>query len=129
MGRVMPTTAPAAELATIVHSGPHDGIDRVYGILAAHVAEHGVAVDGPLREYYWSAPATPSGREPGGPRSAGLSPPPVPPVSTPKLLSARDRRVSRDVCSGRTSDVNAPARGGPGPARRELQGERCPIRH
>ncbi|ACU71719.1 transcriptional regulator, MerR family [Catenulispora acidiphila DSM 44928] len=52
MGRVTATTVPAADLATIVHAGPHDEIDRAYGTLAAHVADHEVAVDGPLREYY-----------------------------------------------------------------------------
>jgi DNA-binding transcriptional MerR regulator len=56
MGRVTHTTVPAAELATIVHSGPHDGIDRAYGTLAAYVTEHELAVDGPLREYYLVGP-------------------------------------------------------------------------
>lgn len=56
MGRVAPTTVPAAELATIIHSGPHDEIDRAYGSLATHVAEHELAVDGPLREYYLVGP-------------------------------------------------------------------------
>jgi DNA-binding transcriptional MerR regulator len=56
MGRVTPTTMPAVELATIVHSGPHDEIDRAYGTLAAHVAEHELAVEGPLREYYLVGP-------------------------------------------------------------------------
>ena len=46
MGRVTPTTVPAAELATIIHAGPHDEIDRAYGTLAAHVAEHELALDG-----------------------------------------------------------------------------------
>ena len=50
------TTMPAVELATIVHSGPHDEIDRAYGTLAAHVAEHELAVEGPLREYYLVGP-------------------------------------------------------------------------
>lgn len=56
MGRVTPTTVPAAELATIIHSGPHNEIDRAYGTLAAYVADHELAVDGPLREYYLVAP-------------------------------------------------------------------------
>jgi effector-binding domain-containing protein len=56
MGRVTPTTAPAAELATIIHAGPHDEIDRAYGTLAAHVAEHELALNGPLREYYLVGP-------------------------------------------------------------------------
>jgi effector-binding domain-containing protein len=51
-GRVMYTVIPPVELATILHSGPHRDIDRAYGALAAHVAEHELGVDGPLREYY-----------------------------------------------------------------------------
>ena len=43
---------PPVELATIVHPGPHTGIDRAYGSLATYVTEHVLAVDGPIREYY-----------------------------------------------------------------------------
>jgi DNA-binding transcriptional MerR regulator len=57
MGRVTPSTIPAAELATIVHRGPHDGIDRAYGTLAAYVTDHELAVDGPVREYYLTGPS------------------------------------------------------------------------
>lgn len=56
MGRVTPMTVPATELATIVHTGPHDGIDRAYGTLATYVTEHELAVDGPVREYYLVGP-------------------------------------------------------------------------
>ena len=52
VGRVESLIVPAAELAVIVHSGPDDGIDRAYGALAAHVARHALAVEGPVREYY-----------------------------------------------------------------------------
>jgi DNA-binding transcriptional MerR regulator/effector-binding domain-containing protein len=55
-GRVTPVTVPAAELATLVHSGPLAGIDRAYGTLAAYVADHELAVDGPLREYHLIGP-------------------------------------------------------------------------
>jgi DNA-binding transcriptional MerR regulator len=51
-GRVAPTIVPPVELATIVHLGPHNDIDRAYGALAAYVASHELAVDGPIREYY-----------------------------------------------------------------------------
>ena len=34
MGRVNSVTVPAAELATTVHPGTHDGVDRAYGALA-----------------------------------------------------------------------------------------------
>jgi DNA-binding transcriptional MerR regulator len=51
-GRVKSAMVPEAELATIVHAGPHTELDRSYGALAAHVAEHALAVPGPIREYY-----------------------------------------------------------------------------
>jgi DNA-binding transcriptional MerR regulator len=51
-GRVQPVIVPEAELATIVHAGPHTDVDRSYGALAAYVAEHALAVPGPIREYY-----------------------------------------------------------------------------
>jgi DNA-binding transcriptional MerR regulator len=52
LGRVEFTVVPAVELATIVHDGSHNEIDRSYGALAAYVARHALAVDGPIREYY-----------------------------------------------------------------------------
>ncbi len=52
VGRVEQVRVPPAELALVEHAGPHDGIDRAYGALAAHVTEHALAVDGPVREYY-----------------------------------------------------------------------------
>jgi DNA-binding transcriptional MerR regulator len=52
MGRVTSMVVPPVELATITHPGPHDNIDRAYGTLGAYVAEHALAVDGPIREYY-----------------------------------------------------------------------------
>jgi DNA-binding transcriptional MerR regulator len=52
MGRVTSLVVPAIELATTVHMGPHNGIDREYGALASYVAEHALAVAGPIREYY-----------------------------------------------------------------------------
>jgi effector-binding domain-containing protein len=51
-GRVVAQTIPAAELATIVHRGPHADIDLTYAALAAHVAERALGVEGPTREYY-----------------------------------------------------------------------------
>src|SRR5262249_30980721 len=45
-GGVPAVAAPAAELATIAHIGPHSGIDIAYATLAAHVAEHALAVEG-----------------------------------------------------------------------------------
>jgi effector-binding domain-containing protein len=52
MGRVTGLVVPAVELATITHPGPHTDIDRAYGALAVHVAEHALAVVGPIREHY-----------------------------------------------------------------------------
>jgi hypothetical protein len=43
---------PAAELAVIEHRGSPGDVDRAYGILAAYVARHALAVAGPIREYY-----------------------------------------------------------------------------
>ena len=51
-GRVAFAVVPAVELATIVHAGSHRDVDRSYGALAAYVARHALAVDGPIREYY-----------------------------------------------------------------------------
>jgi DNA-binding transcriptional MerR regulator len=52
MGRATSVTIPAVELATTVHVGSHNDIDRAYGALATYVAQHVLAVDGPIREYY-----------------------------------------------------------------------------
>lgn len=52
LGRVVPATIPAAELAVIAHAGSHADVDRSYGALAAHVASRALQVEGPIREYY-----------------------------------------------------------------------------
>jgi DNA-binding transcriptional MerR regulator len=52
VGRVVPRSLPAVELATIVHAGSHADIDRAYGSLATYVSERALAVDGPIRERY-----------------------------------------------------------------------------
>jgi DNA-binding transcriptional MerR regulator len=51
-GRIVPLVVPPAELAIATHAGPHAGIDRVYGALAAYVADHALSVEGAIREYY-----------------------------------------------------------------------------
>jgi DNA-binding transcriptional MerR regulator len=56
MGRVVPLVVPAAELAMIMHAGPHTDIDLAYGALASYVAQHALAIDGPIREYYVVGP-------------------------------------------------------------------------
>jgi DNA-binding transcriptional MerR regulator len=55
-GRVRPFTVPAAELAITVHHGPHDDIDVSYGQLGTYVAEHALAVAGPVRETCLTGP-------------------------------------------------------------------------
>ncbi|MEY9855007.1 DNA-binding transcriptional MerR regulator [Catenulispora sp. GAS73] len=52
LGRVEPVVVPAAELAVIEHRGSLADVDRAYGALAAHVANHELRLDGPIREYY-----------------------------------------------------------------------------
>lgn len=52
MGRITSMVIPEAELAVIEHRGPPADVDRSYGTLAAYVAHHALAVDGPIREYY-----------------------------------------------------------------------------
>ncbi|MFG2842897.1 MerR family transcriptional regulator [Kitasatospora sp. NPDC048296] len=52
VGRVEPLLVPPVELAVIEHCGPPSEVDRAYGALAAYVARHALAVDGPIREYY-----------------------------------------------------------------------------
>jgi DNA-binding transcriptional MerR regulator len=56
-GRVAPLVVPPIELATIVHSGPHSGIDLAYGALGAYVTQHALTIEGPIREYYLVGPA------------------------------------------------------------------------
>ena len=62
IGRVRPTVVPAAELASVTHHGPVEGLDLAYGALAAHVPRHELGVAGPIREYYTVADTdTPDG--------------------------------------------------------------------
>ena len=51
-GRVRPLTLPAAELAVTVHRGAYSDLDISYGQLGAYVADHALAVAGPVREAY-----------------------------------------------------------------------------
>jgi len=55
-GRIRITELAPADLAITVHDGPHDDIDVTYGRLGAWVAEHALAVDGPVHETYLVAP-------------------------------------------------------------------------
>ena len=57
LGRVSAAVIPPAELASIVHPGAHTDIDRTYGVLAAYVTRHELAVEGPIREYFLVGPS------------------------------------------------------------------------
>ncbi|AYE97326.1 MerR family transcriptional regulator [Mycobacterium paragordonae] len=52
IGRVVPMTVPAAELAVISHRGPHDDVDIHYSALGEYATRHEISIEGPLREYY-----------------------------------------------------------------------------
>jgi DNA-binding transcriptional MerR regulator len=57
LGRVAALDVAPADLATVVHAGPHTaGLDLAYGALGAYVTRHALAVDGPIREYYRTGP-------------------------------------------------------------------------
>jgi DNA-binding transcriptional MerR regulator len=51
-GRATAFEVPAAQLAIATHVGTFQDIDRTYGALGRHVAEHHVEIAGPIREYY-----------------------------------------------------------------------------
>ncbi|HVQ51664.1 MAG TPA: GyrI-like domain-containing protein, partial [Mycobacterium sp.] len=55
-GRLTEFVVPAAEFATVVHAGSYRDFDLAYGALATHVAQHAIAVDGPIREYFLVGP-------------------------------------------------------------------------
>jgi DNA-binding transcriptional MerR regulator len=57
MGRVAGLDVSPVDLATVIHEGPHAGIDLAYGALGAYVTRHALAVDGPIREYYLTGPS------------------------------------------------------------------------
>ena len=55
-GRIEVVELPEVELAVTVHPGPHDDIDVTYGCLGAWVADHALAVAGPIYETYLVGP-------------------------------------------------------------------------
>jgi DNA-binding transcriptional MerR regulator len=57
VGRVVMVTIPAAEVAIVTHAGSYDHVDVAYGDLGAHVADHEIGVEGPIREYYLRDPS------------------------------------------------------------------------
>ncbi|CAJ1587421.1 MerR family transcriptional regulator [[Mycobacterium] wendilense] len=56
VGRIGIADLPPAELAVVVHPGPHDGLDVTYGRLGAWIVNHALAVDGPVHETYLVGP-------------------------------------------------------------------------
>ncbi|HWH12790.1 MAG TPA: MerR family transcriptional regulator [Solirubrobacteraceae bacterium] len=52
VGRARSIVIGPAELAVTVHRGSHAEIDRTYGALGSHVAEHAIGFGGPVRETY-----------------------------------------------------------------------------
>lgn len=55
-GRLAHRTLPAARAAVAMHTGDFTDIDRTYGALGSHVAEHLAGGPGPIREVYLVGP-------------------------------------------------------------------------
>jgi len=51
-GRAAMVDIPSAELAVAVHRGSLADLDQTSGALGTYVAEHGIGVDGPIREHF-----------------------------------------------------------------------------
>jgi AraC family transcriptional regulator len=56
IGRVIPGRLPGGRVASIVHIGPYDTLERSYSELVRWLAELGLHPSGPLWEVYWSDP-------------------------------------------------------------------------
>ena len=52
VGRVSRLVVPVAEVAVTVHAGALTNLNVTYGALGAYVAQHALALGGPVREYY-----------------------------------------------------------------------------
>jgi DNA-binding transcriptional MerR regulator len=52
VGRARSLVIAPGELAIAVHAGSHADVDRTYGALGTHVAEHAIGVEGHVRERY-----------------------------------------------------------------------------
>lgn len=51
-GRIAGLTLPGATVASMVHIGTFDDLDRTYGALGTVVAQRGIGLEGPIREIY-----------------------------------------------------------------------------
>ncbi len=56
VGRVFPGRLPGGRVASVVHIGSYDGLERTYAELTRWLAELGLGATGPLWEVYWSNP-------------------------------------------------------------------------
>lgn len=50
------TRLDGGEYAVAVHCGHYVDLDLTYGALGSYVAEHGIAADGPIMEFYLVGP-------------------------------------------------------------------------
>ena len=55
-GAVAPFLIPAIDLATTIHTGPHDDIDVTYAALGSYVSQQALQIAGPVREIYHIGP-------------------------------------------------------------------------
>jgi len=55
-GAVTPLIIPAIDLATTIHTGPHDDIDVTYAALGTYVSQQALQIAGPVREIYHAGP-------------------------------------------------------------------------
>ena len=55
-GRIESLVLPAGRFAVAVHAGGYEDIDRSYGRLGSHVAEHDDPLPEPIRENYLVGP-------------------------------------------------------------------------
>jgi hypothetical protein len=105
IGRVTSAVIPAAELAIICHHGSLAGADLSYATLGSYATTHEISIDGPLREYYLRGAGDTPDERTGGPRSAGPSSAPTPPVLTGKpcysLHATRPGNASHQLAGNR----------------------------
>jgi DNA-binding transcriptional MerR regulator len=59
-GRLQPIELPRTHAAVLLHVGPFSELDLSYGELGTFVLEHGIGVEGPIREHYLVAMGDPA---------------------------------------------------------------------
>ena len=55
-GRVVPSTLPGGDVATVLHTGPYDEVPPAYAAIGAWIAEHGYVSAGAPWEAYLDGP-------------------------------------------------------------------------